>query len=109
MEQRRSIFYRGERKKGDEDGHSPLLSVADFPLGVELNRWSLCWHNLREKQELELPVPDLPLLTAYYNNLLQLPAYRAEVFDAEAAHHGLDVVPGGGEDLLTLAGQSKYD
>eukprot|EP00466_Bigelowiella_natans_P002678 jgi/Bigna1/70151/fgenesh1_pg.11_\ len=106
MEQGRSIFYcGGSEEKGEEAVHSSL-SVADIPLGAELNRWSLCWHNLRKKQGLELPVPDLPLLTTYYHSLLQLPAYRAEVFDAEAAHHGLNV-PGAGEDILTLAGQSR--
>jgi glutathione S-transferase len=49
-----------------------ILTVGDVPIGMYLNRW------------FGLPIerPDFPLVTAYYQRLLDRPAYRRNVVEA---------------------------
>mmetsp|Transcript_9828 Transcript_9828/g.16333 ORF Transcript_9828/g.16333 Transcript_9828/m.16333 type:complete len:264 (-) Transcript_9828:233-1024(-) len=70
------------------------MTLADVPLGVELNRWSLCLHACRRDG---VDVCDLsgrkvvfPRLQEYYARLLERPAFRAQVYNQERRHQRLE-------------------
>eukprot|EP00041_Stephanoeca_diplocostata_P029129 m.852648 g.852648 ORF g.852648 m.852648 type:complete len:284 (-) comp23496_c0_seq23:2438-3289(-) len=80
-----------------------LPSVADIPIGVEINRWVLCVAALA-RDGTDLPMPVLPRLRSLYAALLARPAFVAAVFTAEAAHHNMDhFLPASALELLPEA------
>lgn len=85
-----AVLTKAEAQLGDGRkyiaGDEP--SVADVPLAVELNRWSLCHHALN-RDGLELPVPKLPALAKYYDRLLLRLAFLRGVYGPEARHQRL--------------------
>ena len=70
------------------------LTVADIPLGVELNRWNLCVAALQRDQQDQVlagsPVPPLPKLARWYAQLLQSTAFVEAVLEPEAEHQQLE-------------------
>ena len=84
------------------------FTIADIPLGVELNRWSLCVHAAQWRalggggaaEQLLASIPPMPRLQQYYAELLARPAFREQVFELECQHQQL-------EELLCAAGGSK--
>ena len=59
------------------------MTLADVPLGVEVNRWSLCLHACArdgvDVSELSDQPMAFPRLREYYTRLLERPAFRAQV------------------------------
>mmetsp|Transcript_57726 Transcript_57726/g.130174 ORF Transcript_57726/g.130174 Transcript_57726/m.130174 type:complete len:305 (-) Transcript_57726:47-961(-) len=76
-------------------------TVADVPLAVELNRWSLGMHALH-RDGVQLPMPQWPALAAYYGRMLERPAFLAGAYLPEAGHQSLDATVG---TSRRLAGQ----
>lgn len=68
------------------------LTVADVPIGVEINRWSLCVHKACDRGMVdELAVPAFPNLRLYYARLMEKhPHYVSQVWAMEARHQGLN-------------------
>jgi len=87
------VLAKAEAQLGDSNGYLAGTSeptLADVPLAVELNRWSLCWHALR-RDGVELSVPHMPALARYYVVLMKRPAFRRAVYESELRHQRLDV------------------
>jgi glutathione S-transferase len=65
------------------------LQIGDFPVAVELNRWSLCVHAAR-RDGLQLTCHEFPELRSYYRRLMARPHFAEQVFRAEAQHQQLE-------------------
>jgi|TARA_B110000208_G_scaffold166513_1_gene205442 glutathione S-transferase len=61
------------------------LTVADIPIGCQLNRWSLALHRL-EQDGTELDMPRLPRLAEFYQTLIAREAFDSAVYLPEAEH-----------------------
>jgi glutathione S-transferase len=61
------------------------LTVADIPIGCQLNRWSLALHRLKQ-DGTELDMPSFPRLAEFYETLIGREAFHSEVYLPEAEH-----------------------